>query len=450
MQDSRPPLLYLTHRIPYPPNKGDKVRSFNILRQLARTHRVWLGTFVDHRDDLQHIPTLGQWCEQVCAIPIEPRIRRIASLRGLVQGEALSLPYYRSPRLAEWVLRTVGEHDIRAAVAFSGPMAQYLGVPGLARRVVDFCDVDSAKWTQYAAEHRWPMSWLYRREGERLLAFEREAAAQVDASLFVTEAEATLFRAAAPELSTRVGVMQNGVDADFFSPANAGESPYPPGGPVIVFSGAMDYWPNVDAVTWFATELLPRIRQAVPGVRFCIVGMNPAPAVQALAGEGVVVTGTVPDVRPYIAHADVVVAPLRIARGIQNKVLEAMAMARPVVVSADSATGLAARPGQDFEIARDGDDTVRHVLALLADPARRSAMGTAARTCVVDYYSWQAHLAQLDALLAVGTGAVGTDTVGAGLPANAASEQPSSRASPLPQKQSPLNQLPQNPLPYER
>jgi sugar transferase (PEP-CTERM/EpsH1 system associated) len=398
-QPGRTPLLYLTHRIPYPPNKGDKVRSFNILRQLSRTHRVWLGTFVDHRDDLQHVATLKQWCEQVCAIPIEPRIRRIASLRGLLRGEALSLPYYSSPRLAEWVARTIGEHDIRAAVAFSGPMAQYLDMPGLQRRVIDFCDVDSAKWAQYAPEHRWPMSWLYRREGERLLAFERQAAAQVDASLFVTEAEAELFRHAAPEAASCVGVMQNGVDADFFSPANAGKSPYPPGGPVIVFSGAMDYWPNVDAVTWFATELLPRIRQTVPDARFWIVGMNPAPAVQALAGEGVAVTGTVPDVRPYIAHADVVVAPLRIARGIQNKVLEAMAMARPVVVSADSATGLAARPGQDFEIARDGDDTVRHVLALLADSARRSTMGAAARACVVEHYSWQAHLAQLDALL---------------------------------------------------
>ncbi|MEZ5608832.1 MAG: TIGR03087 family PEP-CTERM/XrtA system glycosyltransferase [Rhodocyclaceae bacterium] len=398
-QPGRTPLLYLTHRIPYPPNKGDKVRSFNILRQLSRTHRVWLGTFVDHRDDLQHVATLKQWCEQVCAIPIEPRIRRIASLRGLLRGEALSLPYYSSPRLAEWVARTIGEHDIRAAVAFSGPMAQYLDMPGLQRRVIDFCDVDSAKWAQYAPEHRWPMSWLYRREGERLLAFERQAAAQVDASLFVTEAEAELFRHAAPEAASCVGVMQNGVDADFFSPANAGKSPYPPGGPVIVFSGAMDYWPNVDAVTWFATELLPRIRQTVPDARFWIVGMNPAPAVQALAGEGVAVTGTVPDVRPYIAHADVVVAPLRIARGIQNKVLEAMAMARPVVVSADSATGLAARPGHDFEIARDGDDTVRHVLALLADPARRSTMGAAARTCVVEHYSWQAHLAQLDTLL---------------------------------------------------
>ena len=203
MHDSRPPLLYLTHRIPYPPNKGDKVRSFNILRQLARTHRVWLGTFVDHPDDHRHIPALKQWCEQTCVIPIEPGIRRIASLRGLLQGEALSLPYYRNPRLADWVERAVAEHGITRAVAFSGPMAQYLGAHGLARRVVDFCDVDSAKWTQYAADRRWPMSWLYRREGERLLAFERVAAADCDACLFVTEAEADLFRAAAPELSTR-------------------------------------------------------------------------------------------------------------------------------------------------------------------------------------------------------------------------------------------------------
>ncbi len=399
MHDSRPPLLYLTHRIPYPPNKGDKVRSFNILRQLARTHRVWLGTFVDHPDDHRHIPALKQWCEQTCVIPIEPGIRRIASLRGLLRGEALSLPYYRNPRLADWVERSVAEHGITRAVAFSGPMAQYLGAHGLARRVVDFCDVDSAKWTQYAADRRWPMSWLYRREGERLLAFERAAAADCDACLFVTEAEADLFRAAAPELSTRVGVMHNGVDADFFSPVHAGESPYPPGGPVIVFSGAMDYWPNIDAVTWFATELLPRIRDAMPGVRFCIVGMNPAPAVQALAGEGVTVTGTVPDVRPYIAHADVVVAPLRIARGIQNKVLEAMAMARPVVVSAAPATGLDAEDGRDCAVAADGEAFCSRVIALLDDPARGTAMGAAARDCVLRAYSWSAHLRMLDWLL---------------------------------------------------
>lgn len=386
------------HRIPYPPNKGDKVRSFNILRQLARTRRVFLGTFVDHPDDRQHVARLGEWCEDVCAVELDPRFGRIKSLRGLLTGEALSLPYYRSARLAQWVRATVAQHGITQAVAFSGPMAQYLDAPGLQRRIVDFCDVDSAKWTQYAADRPWPMSWLYRREGEHLLAFERKAAMDSDASLFVTEAEAALFIRSAPEARERTQVMQNGVDADFFSPANGGESPYPAGGPVIVFSGAMDYWPNIDAVTWFATELLPQIRRSVPEARFWIVGMNPAPAVQTLAGEGITVTGTVPDVRPYIAHADVVVAPLRIARGIQNKVLEAMAMARPVVVSAEAAVGLSARKGEDCEIAQNGEEAVLMVTRLLQDPDVGCVMGAAARRCVVENYSWQAHLARLDVL----------------------------------------------------
>lgn len=387
------------HRIPYPPNKGDKVRSFNILRQLARTRRVFLGTFVDHPDDRQHVARLGEWCEDVCAVELDPRFGRIKSLRGLLTGEALSLPYYRSARLAQWVRATVAQHGITQAVAFSGPMAQYLDAPGLQRRIVDFCDVDSAKWTQYAADRPWPMSWLYRREGEHLLAFERKAAMDSDASLFVTEAEAALFIRSAPEARERTQVMQNGVDADFFSPANGGESPYPAGGPVIVFSGAMDYWPNIDAVTWFATELLPQIRRDVPDARFWIVGMNPAPAVQALAGEGITVTGTVPDVRPYIAHADVVVAPLRIARGIQNKVLEAMAMARPVVVSAEAAVGLAARASEHCEIARGADEMVKCTVGLLADPDRRNLMGRAARVCVVERYSWRAHLRLFDKTL---------------------------------------------------
>ena len=402
MADSRaslPPVLYLVHRIPYPPNKGDKVRSFNILRQLARTHRVFLGTFVDHPDDRQHVAKLAEWCEDVCAVELDPRLGRIKSLRGLLTGEALSLPYYRSPRMAQWVRTAVEQHGITQAVAFSGPMAQYLEVPGLQRRIVDFCDVDSAKWTQYAADRPWPMSWLYRREGERLLAFERKAAMASDASLFVTEAEAALFVRSAPEARERTQVMQNGVDADFFSPANGGESPYPAGGPVIVFSGVMDYWPNIDAVTWFATELLPQIRRSVPEARFWIVGMNPAPAVQALAGEGITVTGTVPDVRPYIAHADVVVAPLRIARGIQNKVLEAMAMARPVVVSAEAAIGLGADRGRECEIAGEASDVVRIVVELLRDPQRRIAMSVAARERVTRTYSWAAHLDVLERLL---------------------------------------------------
>ena len=241
MADDRTPLLYLVHRIPYPPNKGDKVRSFNILRQLARRHRVFLGTFVDHPDDVRYIEQLSEWCEETHVVRLAPRRARLGSLRGLLTGEALSLPYYRSAALAEWVGQVVAREGIGQAVVFSGPMAQYLDIPGLRRRIVDFCDLDSAKWTQYASDHRWPMSWLYRREGRRLLAFERAAAARSDASLFVTDAEAALFRNVAPELEAKIGVMQNGVDADFFSPEHDFANPYPAGGPVVLFTGAMDY-----------------------------------------------------------------------------------------------------------------------------------------------------------------------------------------------------------------
>ena len=401
--DDRSPLLYLVHRIPFPPNKGDKVRSFNILRQLARRHRVFLGTFVDHPDDAAHVGRLAEWCEESHVVRLDPRLARVLSLRGLLGGEALSLPYYRDAGLRQWVADVVAREGIRQAVAFSGPMAQYLEVPGLDRRIIDFCDLDSAKWTQYSPDHRWPMSWLYRREGAKLLAFERQAAAAGDASLFVTEAEAQLFRQAAPEVAGRVGVMQNGVDADYFSPDHTFDSPFPPGGPVLLFTGAMDYWPNIDAVVWFAGELLPKVRQQFPDARFWIVGMNPAPAVQALAAEGVVVTGTVPDVRPYLAHADVVVTPLRIARGIQNKVLEAMAMAQPVVISSASATGLEASPGEDCEIAHSGDEFVSLIVGLLADVILRRNMGQAARKRVVTRYSWGAHLSALEKLLAAPT-----------------------------------------------
>lgn len=397
--DSRPPLLYLVHRIPYPPNKGDKIRSFHIMRQLARRHRVFLGTFVDQPEDLAHVDRLGEWCEDVHAVRLSPGRARLASLRGLLAGEPLSTAYYRVGSLARWVSDTVARHAIRRAVAFSGPMAQYLDEGRFERRVIDFCDVDSEKWAQYAAERRWPLSWLYQREGRRLRDYEREAAAAAESDLFVTETEAALFRRTAPELAARVRVMPNGVDADYFSPRHIFPSPYPDDGPVVVFTGAMDYWPNVDAVTWFAREVLPSLQVRLPSLRFWIVGMNPSATVRGLAGEGVKVTGAVPDVRPYLAHADIVVAPMRVARGIQNKVLEAMAMARPVVLTTASAAGLAAVPGEECELADNPHAWRRRILALLADRQHRTRMGRAARERVLKGYSWDVHLRLLDELL---------------------------------------------------
>lgn len=283
-------------------------------------------------------------------------------------------------------------------------MAQYVideALPTLVE-LVDFVDVDSAKWTQYAAQHRWPLSWLYRREGERLLAFERQVAQRATHSFFVTENETALFLSRAPECAGRVEAMSNGVDADFFSPQHEFASPYAEGDLPLVFTGAMDYWPNIDAVTWFAGEVLPALRVRWPQLRFFIVGRSPTPAVQALASECVVVTGTVDDVRPYLRHAAVVVAPLRLARGIQNKVLEAMSMGRPVVASRECGEPIDAVEARDFMMAGTVAEYLERIETLLRSPERAAAMGQAARQRVVERYSWAAHLAGIDRYLEAG------------------------------------------------
>jgi sugar transferase (PEP-CTERM/EpsH1 system associated) len=389
-------ILYLVHRLPYPPNKGDKVRSYHLLKHLAARHRIFLGTFIDDPEDEPYIAALRPLCADVHVERIAPRTARLRSLSGLLHGEALTLPYYRNAALSAWVERTIREQRPDAAVVFSSAMAQYVPTNAGLRTLVDLVDVDSAKWTQYAHSRYWPWSWIYRREGRKLLEFERATVARAEHSFLVTEAEVALFLKHAPECAGRVDAVGNGVDAEFFSPAHALASPFAADERALVFTGAMDYWPNIDAVTWFATAILPALIARQPAVRFYIVGTRPTPGVQALAGERVVVTGTVPDVRPYLAHAAAVVAPLRVARGVQNKILEAMAMARPVVASAACAGGIDAVNGVEFEVAADGDDFVERVDALLADPSRARRVGEAARVRVLERYCWDAKLARLD------------------------------------------------------
>ena len=388
-------LLYLVHRLPYPPNKGDKVRSYHLLRHLCAHHRVFLGTFVDDPEDAAHVDTLRQWCADVHAVRLNPLAARVRSLAGLLTGQALTLPYYDSGDLREWVERTCRTQTIDAALIFSSAMAQYVDA-GRLPTLVDFVDVDSAKWSQYAQARPWPLSWLFRREGDRLLAFERSVAGAARRSFFVTENEAALFRQLAPECAGPVDAVGNGVDTEFFAPSSALASPYPADEKAVVFTGAMDYWPNVDAVTWFAAEVLPRLRQASPQLRFWIVGRSPTPEVRQLAGEGVTVTGTVADVRPYLMHAALVVAPLRVARGIQNKVLEAMAMARPVITSSACAGAIDAEIGRELLVADSADDYANAISGLLGDAPTANAIGAAARRRVVDRYGWSAQLSGID------------------------------------------------------
>lgn len=391
-------LLLLIHRIPYPPNKGDKIRSYNLLKHLAQRYRVHLASFVDDSSDWQHVPHVEALCASTHFARLDPLAARVRSLAALATNESLSLRYYRDGGMRAWVERTMAAQPVQRIVVFSSPMAQYAEPYRAARRVVDFCDVDSDKWRQYADNKPWPMSVLYRREARQLLRYERKVAAECDASLFVSDPEAELFRQLAPESRDKIGFFNNGVDTDYFSPQRAYDTPYQAGERALVFTGAMDYWPNVDAVQWFACEVFPRLLARFPQARFYIVGARPSPAVQALArNPGVVVTGTVPDVRPYIAHGDVAVAPLRVARGIQNKVLEAMAMARPVVVSPQALEGIEAVPGADLVLA-DGADAFVAALAGLLEQAD-GALGPSARATVQRLYSWPSNLARIDARL---------------------------------------------------
>ncbi len=395
-------VLFVSQRIPYPPTKGDKIRSYNFLRHLSERYEVYLGCFVDDPEDWRYVPELRQMVAHVFALPLVRSWAYLRSLSGIATGEALSVPYFADRRMKRWVRQVMGEIRPSTAFIFSSPMAQYLmGEERPPRLLMDFVDVDSDKWRQYADRQSGPMAWVYRREAERLLAFERKVASRADLSLFVSPAEQALFCSMAPESAARTRALPNGVDADFFSPDHGFAAPFKEAGPAVVFTGAMDYWPNIEAVRWFSTEVLPILRCAAPDLQFIIVGANPTPEVAALGSlPGVVVVGRVPDTRPYLAHAAVVVAPLLTARGIQNKVLEGMAMGRPVVATTQAHEGIDAVDGVHLMVADGADGFAVAVLRLL-DSGAADAVGRAARQRILELYDWRSRFVQLDGMLSV-------------------------------------------------
>jgi len=393
-------LLFLAHRIPYPPDKGDKIRSWNILRYLARSYRIHLGAFVDDPGDLRYQEKLESICASTCLLPLNPKLARLRSLGGLGRKIPLSIPYYYDRRMQQWVNARLEQGNLQRIFVFSSPVAQYVvnSQASSCRRVIDFVDVDSDKWGQYAKHKHWPLSWLYRREAERLLVFEKSVATRFDASIFVSSAEAALFKRLAPEVSGRVGFLDNGVDRDYFSPERDYDNPYDEQAKVVVFTGVMDYWANVHAIKWFALQVMPLIREAVPSARLVIVGARPASEVQRLASApGVEVTGAVPDVRPYLAHAHAAVAPLRIARGIQNKVLEAMAMAKPVLATRAAVEGIDFSDPEVLLVADNAQQMAGQAIRMLQPDTPVDA--AAARQWVCHRYDWDRNLGQLHQLL---------------------------------------------------
>jgi glycosyltransferase involved in cell wall biosynthesis len=426
-------LLFLAHRVPFPPDRGDKIRSFHILQYLAKRARVHLVAFADDEADFDPPAVFTDLLES-CTILPRGKSQARAPIEALASGKPVSLTAFASSAMQATVDTVVPQ--VSRIYCFSGQMAQYLPVDG-PPVLMDFVDVDSAKFAGFADDARGPMRWMMRREARLLDAFERKIAARVSASLFVSEAEAALFRGGGA--MGRILAVENGIDAEKFDPfgsyLNLGHHPgggrgpvgkvvvntdspsssrspnWAPafagvaagsgdvGTPLIVFTGQMDYRPNIEAVTWIARDILPLIRKRHPA-HFAIVGRAPTSAVQALASDHVTVTGAVDDVRGWLAAADVCVAPLKLARGIQNKVLEAMAMARPVVASTAAAEGI--DHAGTIRVAQTAQDFADRVTDLLDAPEAAAALGHAAREQVIRRYGWDARLAPLDSLLGLG------------------------------------------------
>ena len=394
-------ILFLAHRIPYPPTKGEKIRAYHLLSHLARAHVVHLACFVDDPSDWQHADHLRTLCGE-CYFAALPRARAWRrALGALARNQPLSVAILRDAALAGWIGDLVQRRPIECVFAYSSAMAQFLPRVPTRRlqRIVDFVDVDSEKWRQMASRHRWPLSWLYRREGLRLVAFDRDAAGWCDHCLFVSPAEARLFQELVPAARGKALVLPNGVDGTHFSPELRFPCPFGQGGPVVAFTGDMSYWPNEDAALWFAQEVLPRVRSDYPDLRFVAVGRSPGRRLRRSAARlGITLTGAVSDVRPFLAHAALVVAPLRIARGVPNKVLEAMAMAKAVVTTPAAVTGLRVRPGEDILLAADPED-MAGAIARVLEPRFAGSVGEKARARVVADYAWAPSLRLLDDLV---------------------------------------------------
>ena len=381
---SRKRILFLVHRVPYPPDKGDRIRSYHLLEKLSEDRPRWTWPSCPTSR-----PPRRPWPPWAASAAASRRCRCRGSGVGLAPrgawpvGRSLTEGLFEAPGMNALVGRWLDETPYDAVVCFSSGVLPYVLGRGLEPRlIVDMVDVDSQKWFDYAERAGGPKAALFRLEGRRVRALER-AAARARAVVFATEAEADLYRGYCPE--ARVEAIMNGVDLDYFRPPSDVEE-----SGKLVFVGQLDYRANVLGLDWFCREAWPAIRDRLPEANFQIVGRNPVAAVRRLgAVPGVEVVGAVPDVRPYLAAARVVVVPLPVARGVQNKVLEAMAMGRPVVASAAALEGIPLVEGRDALAATGPADWVRCIAGLWDDPARRDELGRNARRYVEANHRWE-------------------------------------------------------------
>ena len=383
-------VLFLSQRVPYPPNRGDKITTWRLLERMARTHEVTVVAFAHDEADHEGARLLAEKGFEVHAVPLAMGRAKLRSIPLLLTRRPLTLGVFDSPQMRDLVARLAPGLD--AAYAYSSSMGAFLA-PLELPWVMHFAELDSDKWRQYADRHRWPMSAVYRREWRLLEGYERELASASRQNIFCTPLEEEIFQRTLPGLPSLV--LRNGVDLEQFAPrpleAEEGH---------LVFTGVMDYYPNVDGCVHFVREVLPRVRAEFPSARFSIVGSRPTREVERLGeAEGVTVTGFVDSTADWMARAAIAVAPLRVARGIQNKVLEAMAMGLPVVGTTSATQGVAAVHGRHYLVADRPEEQAHAIRGLLRDAASRQRLGAAARRFVEQHHDWEQALAPLDPLL---------------------------------------------------
>ncbi len=388
-------ILYVCQRVPFPPDRGDKIASYNAIRQLVGSHEVTVATVVESDDEARNALELEKQGIQVITARHSASTGKRNALLALARREPLSVAYFRSEKLAQKIRVAAEAPRFDAVVTFSSSMAQYAKILPETPHIADFVDLDSQKWKLYSQWAQWPKSAVYRSEHRRLLAYEERVAATAAYTLVRTQAECDDCKNLLKE--GRFEVLRNGVDLEYFKPTDRDETET---NRELVFTGVMDYFPNVQGVTFFCDDVLPLVRQTYPDVRFTIVGSRPSSEVVRLGDRaGVTVTGRVPDVRPYVQRAAIAVVPLLLARGIQNKVLEAMAMGKAVISTSAAFRGV---DGSSDPIALVEDDPRRfasEIVRLLRDDDARQALGHSARRFVESHYVWAEQIAKLERLL---------------------------------------------------
>ena len=387
-------ILYVCHRFPFPPKRGGKIRPFNMIRHLSASgHKVTVCSLARSAEEAEEGRGIAPHCADFEMAQVSNRLQTLRMVVRLPVTTPSSMGYFYSPTLAQRVRRRLSEQKWDLIFVHCSSVAQYVEHITDVPKILDFGDMDSQKWLEYANYKSFPLSLGYRFEGAKMLAAEKRLAGRFDLCTATTRAEWETLNGYGTGVAS--DWFPNGVDADFFCPTG---EPYD--ADTISFIGRMDYYPNQECMARFCEQIWPILKSRRPNMKLLIVGADPTPEMRKL-GEipGVTVTGSVPDVRPFIRSSALMVAPLNIARGTQNKILEAMAMGVPVVTSTIAAGGVDAESVKHFLVADTPEEYAQSILRIVESPEERERLASAGRQRMLSHHAWPHSMARLDQII---------------------------------------------------